>query len=242
MSLIDQFGLDGQTAVVTGAGRGLGREMAAGLAEAGADVAIAEVEPDAVPTDVTDESEVEAMVEHVTDRLGPVDVLVNNAGVVSNVPAEDLSLSEWQRVIDVNLTGVFLCAKHAGRQMLDRGADGSIVNVSSMSGFIANYPQPQVHYNASKAGVAMVTRSLASEWATEGIRVNAIAPGYMGTDMVEQALEANPEMEETWLADTPMKRLGRPEELRGVVVFLASGASSFVTGEVVFVDGGFTIR
>jgi len=260
MSVLDAFRLDGQTAVVTGAGRGLGEQMATGLAEAGANVAIADVDADngaetaaaiadatgaettAVRTDVTDEAAVEAMVDHVTDELGPVDVLVNNAGIVENEPAESMTADEWQRVIDVNLTGVFQCAKHVGAQLLDRGAEGSIINIASMSGHIANFPQPQAGYNASKSGVAGLTRSLASEWAADGIRVNAIAPGYMRTDMVDSTLAEQPEMEETWLSDTPMGRLGRPRELKPVAVFLASAASSYMTGEVVFVDGGFTIR
>lgn len=260
MSVLDTFRLDGQTAVVTGAGRGLGERMATGLAEAGADVAIADVDADngaetaatiadatgvettAIRTDVTDEADVEAMVDHVAAELGPVDVLINNAGIVENEPAESMTVDEWQRVIDVNLTGVFHCAKHVGSQMLDRSADGAIINIASMSGHIANFPQPQAGYNASKSGVAGLTRSLASEWAADGIRVNAIAPGYMRTAMVDETLAERPEMEETWLSDTPMGRLGRPRELAPVAVFLASEASSYMTGEVVFVDGGFTIR
>jgi NAD(P)-dependent dehydrogenase (short-subunit alcohol dehydrogenase family) len=258
MSVLDEFELDGKNALVTGGGRGLGKAMASALAEAGANIAIIDVdrenaeqsadeiteigvEATAVEADVTDEAEMEAMVEEVTDRLGSIDVLLNNAGVTSNAPAAEMSVEDWQRTIDVNLTGVFLCAKHVGQHMIEQGS-GSIINISSMSGFVANYPQPQIGYNASKAGVIMVTRSLASEWAEHGIRVNSIAPGYMRTDLVDEVLEEDPEMEEIWLEYTPMGRLGQPEELGGIVVFLASEASSYMTGEVVAYDGGYTIR
>ncbi len=258
MGVLDRFALDGETAIVTGAARGLGKEMASALAEAGADVAIVDVDIEtaeetaaeleeigvdttAVEVDVTDEAEVEAMVETVTNRLGPIDVLINNAGIAANAPAEEMEYETWQRTLDVNLSGVFLCAKHVGRRMLDRG-EGRIVNIASMSAYNVNVPQPQVGYNASKAGVLMVTKSMAVEWAARGVRVNAIAPGYMRTDLVEEVLEADPEMERTWVENTPMERLGRPEDLRGIVVYLASEASAYTTGEIVRVDGGYTSR
>lgn len=258
MSVLDQFSLDGETAVVTGGARGLGEEMAIALTEAGADVAIADVDIDAaestatalektgstttaVEVDVTDETQVQAMVETVADRLGPIEILINNAGIAANARAEEMEYETWQRVIDVNLSGVFLCAKHVGRQMLDRGT-GRIINIASMSAYDVNVPQPQVGYNASKAGVLMVTKSMAVEWADRGVRVNAIAPGYMRTDLVEDVLEADPEMERMWLENTPMGRLGRPEDLAGLVVYLASTASSYMTGEIVRIDGGYTSR
>ncbi|MBB6645694.1 SDR family NAD(P)-dependent oxidoreductase [Halobellus ruber] len=257
MSLLERFSLDGEVAVVTGAAQGLGRQMAAGLAEMGADVAIADLNHEkaaeaaaeldggteviAVETDVTDEASVRGMVETVTERLGPIDVLVNNAGIVENGPAEGTSLESWRRVLSVNLDGVFLCAKHVGRRMLDRGR-GRIVNVSSMSAFDVNVPQKQASYNATKAGVSMLTKSLAVEWADRGVRVNAIAPGYMRTDLVDEVLANNPEMEETWTENTPLGRLGRPEELRELVVYLASEASSYMTGTTVVMDGGYTAR
>lgn len=257
MSVFDSFSLDGETAIVTGAAQGLGQQMASGLAEMGADVAIADVnvekaertatdlngetEAVAVDVDVTDEASVEAMVETVTDQLGPVDILVNNAGIVENSPAEATSIDSWRRVVAVNLDGVFLCAKHVGQQMLARG-EGRIINVSSMSGFDVNVPQKQASYNTTKAGVRMLTQSLAVEWGDRGVRVNAIAPGYMRTDLVDEVLAENPEMEETWLENTPMGRLGRPEELKELVVYLASDASSYMTGSTVVIDGGYTSR
>ncbi|WP_336023622.1 SDR family NAD(P)-dependent oxidoreductase [Halobellus salinisoli] len=257
MSALERFSLDGEVAIVTGAAQGLGKQMAAALAEMGADVAIADVNAEkaertaaeldgetdviGVPVDVTDEASVETMVEAVTDRLGPIDVLVNNAGIVENSPAEETSFDSWRRVVAVNLDGVFLCAKHVGRQMLDR-EEGRIVNISSMSGFDANVPQKQASYNSTKAGVSMLTESLAVEWADRGVRVNAIAPGYMRTELVDETLEESPEMEDTWLENTPMGRLGRPEELRELVLYLASDASSYMTGSTVLIDGGYTSR
>lgn len=257
MSILESFSLDGETAIVTGAAQGLGKQMAAGLTEMGADVAIADVNGEgaketaaeldgennaiAVEVDVTSESSVETMVETVTDRLGPIGVLVNNAGIAANDPAEEMSIDTWRSVLAVNLDGVFLCAKHVGRQMLDRG-EGRIVNVASMSGFDVNVPQKQASYNASKAGVTMLTKSLAVEWADRGVRVNAIAPGYMRTKLVDEVLSADPEMEEIWTENTPLGRLGRPEELQELVVYLASDASSFMTGSTVLIDGGYTAR
>lgn len=257
MSIVDRFSLEGDTAIVTGAAQGLGRAMAAGLAEMGADVAIADVNVEkaertaadldgetdvvAVEVDVTDEASVESMVETVTDELGPIDVLVNNAGIPANGAAEETSFEDWRDVMAVNLDGVFLCSKHVGRQMLDRG-EGRVVNVSSMSAIDVNVPQKQASYNASKAGVSMLTQSLAVEWADRGVRVNAIAPGYMRTDLVDEVLENDPEMEEIWLENTPMGRLGRPEELQELVVYLASEASSYVTGSTMVIDGGYTSR
>ncbi|WP_123619209.1 SDR family NAD(P)-dependent oxidoreductase [Halorubrum sp. CSM-61] len=257
MSLPERFSLEGETAIVTGAAQGLGKEMAGGLAELGADVAIADLnvekaertaaefdgETDVIATevDVTDETSVENMVEEVTDALGPIDVLVNNAGIVENSPAEETTLDSWQRVVAVNLDGVFLCAKHVGQQMLNRDG-GRIVNIASMSGIDVNVPQKQASYNTTKAGVSMLTKSLAVEWGDRGVRVNAIAPGYMRTELVDEVLEENPEMEETWLENVPMGRLGRPEELRELVGYLASNASSYMTGSTVVMDGGYTSR
>lgn len=258
MNVIDRFRLDGQTAVVTGAARGLGEAMAIALSEAGADVVVVDVLAEraaktaevvrengvrstAVEADITDEPQIEALTEQVLDEYGGVDILVNNAGVGGVSLPRDVSLEEWNEIIETNLTGTFLCCKHLGDAMIETDG-GRIVNISSMSGFIANHPQSHIAYTTSKAGVAMLTRNLASEWAEHGIRLNAIAPGYMRTAMTEEAIENHPEWHEYWLSILPAGRLGRPDELGGIVVFLASEASSYMTGEILMYDGGFTIR
>lgn len=260
MSVLDKFSLDGKVTIVTGGGRGLGKAMARGLAEAGADIAIpdiqkelaeesaaelAKVGADTLPiqADVTEVGSVVNMVERVVEEFGKIDILVNNAGICKNIAAEEMDEEDWDQVIDVNLKGVFLCAREVGKHMIERDNGGSIINISSMSGFIVNYPQPQASYNASKAGVTMITKSLASEWAKHGIRVNQIAPGYMATEMTKKYKSTHPEeAEEYWVKPTPMERLGEPDELSGAAVYLASEASSFATGSTLIIDGGYTIR
>ena len=263
MSVAKMFDLTGRVAVITGAAKGLGNAMAAALAAAGAAVAIADIDEEsagsvaqrfrdegmealAVQVDVSDQSQVEHMTRAIGKEYGRIDVLVRNAGIGHNAPAEDMEKGDWDRVISVNLTGVFLCAQSVGRVMISQG-QGSIINISSMSGLVANYPQPQIAYNASKAGVNMITKSLASEWAQYGIRVNAIAPGYMKTELTRPFFE-DPETrakwntQVNWIQPTPMGRAGEPPELAGTVVYLSSEASSFVTGHVLVVDGGYTAR
>jgi len=260
MSVLDRFSLDGKVAVVTGGGRGLGKAMAKGLAEVGANLAIPDIQEElaeesaadleehgvetlSIHADVTDPESVENMVDRVLEKWGRIDILLNNAGICRNIKAEEMSEAEWDAVIDVNLKGVFLCSREVGKHMIDRGEGGSIVNISSMSGFIVNYPQPQASYNASKAGVTMITKSLASEWAQHGIRVNQIAPGYMATEMTKKYKSAHPEeAEDFWIEPTPMERLGEPDELAGAAVYLASDASSFTTGSTITIDGGYTVR
>ena len=257
MNVLSSFNLENKIAIVTGAARGLGKAMATGLAEAGANIVIPDinykeaekaadeiselgVETLALKCDVTEKSDVQDMVQKVVGKFNQIDILINNAGICKNIAAEEMSLEDWQEVIDINLTGVFLCSQAVAKEMIDNGG-GSIINISSMSAEIVNYPQPQCSYNASKAGVSQLTKSLAAEWAKHDIRVNAIAPGYMKTELTAEILEKNPERKEHWIEPTPMKRMGKPEELKGVAVYLASEASSFMTGNIMNIDGGYTL-
>lgn len=254
MGVLDTFRLTGKVAVVTGGNRGLGRAFATALAEAGADVAIVardgersadavrELEStgrraDAVRADITVRADVERMLQEVTDALGPVDVLVNNAGACVHRPALEVPDDEWHQVIDTNLHGLWLCSQVVGAQMVARGT-GSIVNIGSISGQIVNRPQMQPAYNASKAAVHQLTKSLAAEWATSGVRVNALAPGYVKTDM---APVDEPRFQRHWVQDAAMQRYATPEEIAPSVVYLASDAASFMTGSVVVIDGGYTL-
>jgi NAD(P)-dependent dehydrogenase (short-subunit alcohol dehydrogenase family) len=249
MSVFDSFRLDGKVAVVTGGNRGLGRAFAGALREAGARVAIAardqarservatELDAIAVATDVTDRASVDAMLDAVTERLGPVDVLVNNAGVCFHRAALDVPDDEWRAVWDVNVDGLWQCCRVVGAQMVGRRT-GVIVNIGSMSAMIVNRPQMQPAYNASKAAVHHLTRSLAAEWAPLGVRVNALAPGYVKTEM---SPVDEPEFRRHWVDDAPMRRYAHPEELGPSLLYLASDVSSFVTGSVLVVDGGYTL-
>ena len=249
MNVLDAFRHDGRVAVVTGGNRGLGRAFAAALAGAGARVAIAARDQDrsetvagdigalAVPSDVTDEASVTAMLETVTSELGPVDVLVNNSGTCFHRPALEVPDEEWRTVWDVNVDGLWRCSRVVGAQMVGRGT-GAIVNIGSISAQIVNRPQMQPAYNASKAAVHQLTKSLAAEWAPHGVRVNALAPGYVKTEM---APVDRPEFRRHWIEDAPMQRYAVPDELGPSLVYLASDASSFVTGTVLVVDGGYTL-
>ena len=249
MTVLDSFRLDGKVAVVTGGNRGLGEAYARALGEAGARVAIAardevlseavagELGAFAVTTDVSHAGSVKAMLETVTAELGPVDVLVNNAGVCYHRPALEVPKDEWRSVWDVNVDGVWHCCRAAGAQMVERRS-GTIINVGSISAEIVNRPQWQPAYNASKAAVHQLTKSLAAEWAPHGVRVNALAPGYVKTEM---APVDDPRFRPRWIEDAPMQRAASPEEIAPSVVYLASEASSFMTGSVLVVDGGYTL-
>jgi NAD(P)-dependent dehydrogenase (short-subunit alcohol dehydrogenase family) len=178
------------------------------------------------------------MVEMVLDEHGRIDVLVNNAGLVHNIPSEEVPDEEWLAVISVNLTGAFWCCREVGKAMLERGS-GSIVNIASMSGIISNHPQPQSAYNASKAGVITLTKSLAGEWASRGIRVNSVSPGYIRTPLTELGMSKSA-WSGVWLSSTPLGRLAEPHEIAPAVLYLASDAASFATGTNLVIDGGYT--
>ncbi len=250
------FSLSGKVALVTGGGQGIGREIVRTLAAAGANVAIADLNPSSaaqaaaevvglgrratsVRVDVADSAAVEAMTQTVIASLGCIDILVNNAGICINKPVLDMTPDEWLQLMGINLNGVFWCSRSVGRHMVER-RKGAIVNIGSMSGSIVNWPQPQAAYNASKAGVIHLTKSLASEWAASGVRVNSVSPGYTGTEMTKLGM-ATPGWGETWLAMTPMGRLGEPVDVARAVLYLASDAAAFATGTDLIVDGGYTI-
>jgi NAD(P)-dependent dehydrogenase (short-subunit alcohol dehydrogenase family) len=249
--------LAGQVAVVTGGARGLGLSMARALARHGVRPALLdlldEVEPSAarlaeelgvdtvgVTADVTSADDVGAAFARVSETLGSPTLLVNAAGIVVWEDSLDVGAESWRRVIDINLTGTFLCCQALGRACRDSGRPGAIVNVSSMSGRVVNVPQHQASYNASKAAVDQLTKSLAVEWAQLGVRVNAVAPGYFLSDMTRQFTEANPDLAARWREMIPLGRMGEPEDLDGLVVYLCSSASSYLTGQSVVIDGAYT--
>ncbi len=253
---LDRFNLKGRVALVTGGAQGIGLACVEALSEAGAYVYIADrnlkVAQEAqaamkaksyatgiIEMEVTDSKQVDAAAAQVMTEKGRVDILVCNAGIArSQTAAEDVTDEHWLNVIDINLNGVFWCCRAFGKPMLAAGR-GSIVNIGSMSGFIVNKPQQQAYYNASKAGVHHLTKSLAAEWGARGVRVNAVAPTYINTPLTAHA-KTNEAMMGPWLDGTPMARIGEPDEIASVVLFLASDASSLMTGSIVLADGGYT--
>jgi NAD(P)-dependent dehydrogenase (short-subunit alcohol dehydrogenase family) len=251
--LFSRFDLTGRVAVVTGGTRGLGLGFARALGEAGAAVVLvardagvgqealrslteAGIEATFVVGDVTIPADVEGVLGASLEKYGRADILINNAGACIHAPALDVTPEEWRQVMSVNVDAVWSCSQTFGRHFVAQGA-GVIVNIGSMSGIIVNRPQWQPAYNASKAAVHHLTKSLAAEWAPHGVRVNALAPGYIKTDM---SPVDDPAFRQHWIDDAPMQRFGTVDELAPAVVFLASDASSFVTGSVLVADGGYT--
>jgi NAD(P)-dependent dehydrogenase (short-subunit alcohol dehydrogenase family) len=240
--------LDGRVAIVTGGARGIGLETAKALKENGANVTIVDINAelgakaakesgfDFLQADLTQSAGVARLATEVQTRYGRIDIAFNNAGIAVNAQSEACSDNDWHRVIDINLHAVFYCCREFGRIMLEQGK-GSIINTASMSGIIANTPQPQAAYNVSKAGVIMLTKSLAAEWAKRGVRVNSISPGYISTEMGKGA---NPDWKAEWIRLTPMGRFGETREVASAVVYLASDASSYFTGSNLVLDGGYT--
>lgn len=254
MSILNRFSLRGKVALVTGGNRGIGKAIATGFAEAGAAVAVVARDEDksaetveelraigatavAIKADVVERSELEAMLNTATDALGPIDVLVNNAGIGFHADALTLSDSDWRRAFDTNLDAVWMASQIVGRQMTARRT-GSIINIGSISGFIINRPQWHSPYGITKAAVHHLTKSLAAEWASKGVRVNAIAPGYVKTEIAGTEYE---DYRHYWRDEAPMQRYASPEEIAPTALLLASDAGSFITGSVFVIDGGYTL-
>lgn len=252
MYLEELFGLKGKVAVVTGGGRGIGQVVAIGLAKAGAEVVIlcrsgAQETVDKIAaaggnaywiaTDVTKGESVDAAFSEILRRSGSIDVIFNNAGICMHQDTLEATVEEFREVIDVNLTGEFIVARAAGRIMIEKKIHGSIINMASMSGSIVNVPQWQCSYNASKAAVIHMTRSLAAEWAQYHLRVNSLSPGYIATPM---SVDTPQELKDAWMPLIPMHRMGEPEELVPAVLYLASSASGYTSGSDIIVDGAYT--
>ena len=252
MYLEELFGLKGKVAIVTGGSRGIGQVVALGLAKAGAEVVILSRSSadEAVKgiqqaggtaywlsTDVTKEESVDAAFTQILKRSGRVDIVFNNAGICMHQTTLAATVAEFREVMDVNVTGEFIVARAAGRIMIEKGIHGSIVNMASMSGSIVNVPQWQCSYNASKAAVIHLTRSLAVEWAPHRVRVNSISPGYIATPM---SVDTPQELKDAWMPHIPLHRMGTPEELIPAILYLACDASGYTTGSDVIVDGAYT--
>jgi NAD(P)-dependent dehydrogenase (short-subunit alcohol dehydrogenase family) len=259
MGFTEWFGLAGKRALVTGASRGLGREMALSLAEAGADVIItgrtqATLDATAadirahgrqawtILTDMAIAEECESSCEGIVSELGPIDILINNVGNRAvNVPIEDETLETWREMVDLNLTSCFLATKIIGKSMMERGKGGRIINISSISAFIANRGIGGRHYEATKAAVLHFTRCAAADWAPHNITVNAICPGLFMTDANRKWNEERPEVIEAFVKNVPMGRPGIPHEIGPLAVYLASPSASYVTGAAYVIDGGYTL-
>lgn len=252
-----QTSLTGKTAVITGGGRGIGLTVARALAADGADIALFDLLDNVEETaqqiadqygvrtlgrrlDVTDQVATATAFDEVTERLSVPQVLLTAAGIEINGDSAEVTAAQWRAVIDVNLTGTFFSAQAFGRGLLAAGLPGSAILISSMSGLIVNVPQWAASYNSSKAAVAHLAKSLAVEWASADIRVNAMAPGYVLTDLTRQIIEKEPALQEGWIALIPQRRMATPDDLTGLVSFLASDVSSYITGQQIVIDGGYT--
>ena len=241
--------LDGRLVVVTGGGRGIGLQTVRRFLDQGCRVVVLDMamaaeadglDVEFVKVDVTDAESVAAVAADISARIGTPDVVLNAAGIVRSASAEEMTAADWQRVVDVDLSGTFFICQAFGRLMLDAGR-GSIINIASMSGSVSNFPQKQSSYNAAKAGVVHLSKTLAGEWADRGVRVNSVSPGYIGTDLTAQVLKDDPALGEIWTDRTPMGRVGTPDEVASVILFLASDDASFMTGSDVIADGGYTV-
>ncbi len=255
VSTKDLFSLKGNTAIVTGGTSGIGRCVADYLASAGANVAIISRHTDAaeevakaiaeayqvatigVACDVSDPIAIDQMIDTVSKAIGTADILLNNAGINVNGSALDLNYEDWQRILDVNVNGVFLTARAFAKKLISENKQGSVINMASISASIVNLPQSQTAYNTSKAAVVHMTKTLAIEWVKYGIRVNAVSPGYVWTEMNQIVPK---EIRDVWIEATPLKRFAKPDEIAGAVIYFASHASSYTTGSELLVDGGFT--
>ncbi len=254
MNTLDLFRLNGKTAIITGGGRGLGEYMANALSDVGASVVLCsrkveacegvkqEIEAKggkalALACDITKPSDVEHVIEETYKTFGDIDILVNNSGATWGTPAEDMPLEQFERVVDINVKGTFIVSQAVGKTMIAHGQGGTIINIASVAGLVGGNPNyiQAVGYHASKGAVVNMTRDLATSWAHYGITVNAIAPGWFPTKMSRGLLD---KYEEKMLSDIPLKRFGGPDDIKGVIVFLASPAAAFITGQIVVVDGG----